>query len=145
MIALAGDITPENALALVKKYFGGIPPGPPLRRMDAWVPKFDRNIRDEMEDRVPQARIYRVYRVPGWTSADSANLALFGQVLSGSKSAPLDRALVYDKKVATAGRNRVGRRRRSEEDRTGVRELGFGEVVRIEAQQGNLELIHSFH
>ena len=64
MLSLAGDITPEAALALVKKYFDGIPPGPPLRRASGWVPRFDRHIRDEMEDRVPQARVYRVYHAP---------------------------------------------------------------------------------
>src|SRR3954470_14214287 len=30
VIALAGDVTPERALELVQKYFGGIQPGPPL-------------------------------------------------------------------------------------------------------------------
>ncbi len=69
VLSLAGDITPERALELVKKYFGGIPPGPPLPRTEQWVPRLDRNIRDEMEDRVPQARIYRVYHAPAWRDA----------------------------------------------------------------------------
>ena len=71
VLSLAGDITPERALALVKKYFDGIPPGPPLRRAEPWVPRFERNVRDEMEDRVPQALVYRVYHAPGWRDADA--------------------------------------------------------------------------
>src|SRR5262249_47831341 len=55
---LAGDITPEKALDLVTKYLGAIPPGPPLPRTDSWIPVLDRPIRDEMEDHVPQTRIY---------------------------------------------------------------------------------------
>ena len=39
VLSLAGDITPERALELVNKYFGGIPPGPPLPRTEAWVPR----------------------------------------------------------------------------------------------------------
>ena len=101
VLSLAGDITPERALELVKKYFDGIPPGPPLRRASAWVPRFERNIRDEMEDRVPQTRIYRVYHAPGWRDTDLQHLNLAAGVLSGSQSARLDRRLVYDKELAT--------------------------------------------
>jgi len=102
VLALAGDITPERALELVKKYFDGIPPGPPLARASQWIPKLDRNLRDQMEDRVPQARIYRVYHVPGWKDAEYQYLDLFSSVLSGSKSALLDRVLIYEKEYATA-------------------------------------------
>jgi zinc protease len=102
VISLAGDITPERALELVKKYFSGIPPGPPLPRTEKWVPVLDRHIRDEMEDRVPQARIYRIYHAPAWKEAELEHLNLFAEVLSGSKSARLDRRLVYEKGLATA-------------------------------------------
>jgi zinc protease len=101
VLSLAGDITPERALELVKKYFNGIPPGPPLRRAAQWVPRFERHLRDEMEDRVPQTRIYRFYHVPGWRDADVQYLNLAASVLSGSKSARLDRRLVYEKELAT--------------------------------------------
>ena len=101
VISLAGDITPERALELVKKYFNGIPPGPPLPRTEKWIPALDRNIRDEMQDRAPQARIYRVYHAPTWKEKELQHLALFADVLSGSKSARLDRRLVYEKELAT--------------------------------------------
>jgi hypothetical protein len=28
---------------MVKKYFGSIPPGPPVSRLEAWIPRFERN------------------------------------------------------------------------------------------------------
>ncbi|UMR32217.1 insulinase family protein [Massilia sp. MB5] len=102
VIALAGDITPERALDLVKKYFDSIPPGPPLPRTETWIPALDRNIRDEMEDRVPQQRIYRSYHAPAWKDASLQHLALFADVLAGSKSARLDKRLVYEKGLATS-------------------------------------------
>lgn len=102
VISLAGDITPEHALELVTKYFGGIPPGPPLGRTEQWVPTLDRNIRDEMQDRVPQTRIYRVYHAPGWKDSEIAYLNLFTDVLAGSKSARLNRRLIYEKELATS-------------------------------------------
>jgi zinc protease len=101
VISLAGDITPERALELVTKYFGGIAPGPPLPRTEKWIPVLDRNIRDEMEDRVPQARIYRIYHAPTWKEAELQHLSLFADVLAGSKSSRLERRLVYEKQLAT--------------------------------------------
>ncbi len=101
VISLAGDITPERALELVTKYFGGIAPGPPLPRTEKWIPTLDRNIRDEMQDRAPQARIYRVYHAPTWKEKELQHLNLFADVLSGSKSARLDRRLIYEKELAT--------------------------------------------
>ena len=102
VLALAGDITGEKALELVTKYFGGIAPGPPLPRTESWVPTFDRNMRDEMEDQVPQFRIYRFYHIPNWKDPELQSLALFAGVLSGSKGARLDKRLVYEKEMATA-------------------------------------------
>ncbi len=102
VISLAGDITAERAHELVKKYFGGIAPGPPVDRLERWVPRLDANVRDRMEDRVPQARIYRAYHVPAWRDPDIQRLELLAGVLSGSRSARLDRALVYQQELATA-------------------------------------------
>ncbi|WP_312549816.1 pitrilysin family protein [Massilia sp.] len=101
VISLAGDITPERALELVNKYFGAIPPGPPLPRLETWIPTLERNIRDEMEDHVPQVRIYRSWHAASWKDADTPRLALLAEVLAGSKSARLDKRLVYDKGLAT--------------------------------------------
>ncbi len=102
VLSLAGDVTPAQALALVKKYFDGIPPGPPASRASSWVPRFDRHVRDEMEDRVPQARVYRAWHAPAGRERDTQYLQLVAQVLSGSRSSRLDRRLVYDRALATS-------------------------------------------
>jgi zinc protease len=102
VLALAGDITYDDALQLVTKYFGGIQPGPPLARTEKWIPQLDRNIRDEMQDRVPEARIYRAYHAPAWKEKEIEYLKLFANTLSGAKSAPLDKRLIYDKKLANS-------------------------------------------
>lgn len=101
VLSLAGDITSERALELVKKYFGSIPPGPPTSRYEEWVPRLERNMREVMEDRVPQARVYRFWHAPGWGEQELIDLELFASVLSGSRSAPLDRAMVYDDALAS--------------------------------------------
>jgi zinc protease len=101
VLVLSGDITPQRALELVKKYFHGIPPGPPLTVAETWIPKFDHNVRDTMFDRVPQARVYRFYHAPAWKDLQLQHVSLLADVLSGSKSARLDRRLVYEKEIAT--------------------------------------------
>jgi zinc protease len=101
VLSLAGDITLDRAKELVTKYFNGIAPGPALARTEEWIPKLDRSIRDEMADRVPQTRIYRVWHAPSWRDPRVQPLKLAAEVLSGSKSARLDRRLVYEKELVT--------------------------------------------
>jgi zinc protease len=101
VLSLAGDITPQRALELVKKYFGSIPPGPPLARTEEWIPTLDHDIRDTMQDRVPQTRLTRIYHAPAWKDPRMLHVALLADVLSGSKSARLDRRLVYEKELAS--------------------------------------------
>jgi zinc protease len=96
VLSLAGDITYGQAVALVKKYFDGIPPGPPVDRATQWVPRLDGNIRDEMRDNVAQTRVHRFYHAPAWRDGTLQHLELAAGVLSGSRSARLDRRLIYD-------------------------------------------------
>src|SRR5208337_4397350 len=63
-VVIAGDITPELARQKVEKYYGEIPPGPPIAKQEAWVAKRSGTHRGTVEDRVPQARLYRVWNVP---------------------------------------------------------------------------------
>ncbi len=102
VLALAGDVTAARARELVEKYFGGIAPGPPLERHRAWVPRLERDLRDSMQDRVPQTRVYRFWHAPRWGSEELAPLELLAGVLSGSKSGRLDRRLVYEKQLVTS-------------------------------------------
>jgi zinc protease len=102
VLTLAGDITVERAQALVRKYFGDIPAGPPVSRLQQWVPRLTANIREQMPDRVPQTRLHRVYHAPPWRDSDNQALEVLANVLSGSRGALLDRQLIYQERLATA-------------------------------------------
>jgi zinc protease len=102
VVVVAGDIDAATARQKVEKYFGDIPAGPPVARQQAWVAKRTGSQRGIMQDRVPQARIYKVWNIPGWGTADADYLDLVTSVLSSGKSSRLYKRLVYDEQIATA-------------------------------------------
>jgi zinc protease len=101
VLVVAGDVKPADVRAKVEKYFGDIPSGPPVERQGAWIAKRTGSQRGWMQDRVPQARLYKVWNVPQWGSPEGENLVLLGEVLSGGKSSRLFKRLVYDDQIAT--------------------------------------------
>ena len=54
-----------------------------------------------MEDRVPQARIYKVWNTPEWVSPDSNYLDLVSDVLGSGKNSRFYKRLVYEDQIAT--------------------------------------------
>ncbi len=101
VLVLAGDIDAVEARPLVEKYFGNIDAGPPLAKRKAWVPEKSTSTHERMYDRVPQARIYRSWVVPGRTTQTRAFLDLAATVLGNGKNSRLYKALVYDAQVAS--------------------------------------------
>ncbi|HEV3042134.1 MAG TPA: pitrilysin family protein [Candidatus Angelobacter sp.] len=101
IIALAGDIDPKTAKEKVEKYFGDIPSGPPIGHQEAWIAKMSGTHRGVVQDRVPQARIYKVWNIPEYGSADGDYLSLVAACLSAGKSSRLYKRLVYDDQIAT--------------------------------------------
>ena len=100
-IVIAGDVTPADAKARVERFFGDVPPGPPLARYDAWVAKRTGEQRQKMWDRVPQARLYMVWNTPQWGTEEDTLLSIAGQILSSGKTSRLYKRLVYDAQIAT--------------------------------------------
>src|SRR6185312_11030382 len=86
VIVLAGDIDAATAKAKVEKYFGDIPPGPPVAHYEAWTAKMTGTHRERVQDRVPQARLYKVWNVPAYGSADNDYLDLVSDCLSHGKT-----------------------------------------------------------
>ncbi|MEM7357753.1 MAG: pitrilysin family protein [Pseudomonadota bacterium] len=100
-IVIAGDVEPEPTLALVKKYFGHIDAGPPQTKQSSWVAKRIGKHTQTMYDRVPQARVYKIWNVAEWGSEDADYLELASAVLSSDKKSRLYNRLVYNERVAS--------------------------------------------
>src|SRR5690606_20925399 len=101
VIVIAGDIKAEEAIAKVEKYFGDIAPVPPITKPGVWLPNLVGEKREIMQDRVPQARIYKVWVAPEWVSEDLVALDLATTVLGGGKNSRLYQRLVYEDQIAT--------------------------------------------
>ncbi|MEO6056299.1 MAG: pitrilysin family protein, partial [Gemmatimonadales bacterium] len=101
VLVVAGDVEATTIRAKVERYFGDIPSGPPIARQGVWIAKRSGNQRGVMQDRVPQPRLYKVWNVPEWGSADGDYLTLAASALSTGKSSRLYRRLVYDEQIAT--------------------------------------------
>src|SRR5438093_1308880 len=101
VIVLAGDITPGAARQKVEQYFGDIAATPPIAKQDAWIARRTGSHREIMQDRVPQARIYRQWNIPQVGSADGDYLDLVTHVLAAGKTSRLYKRLVYDEQIAT--------------------------------------------
>ncbi len=101
VLVIAGDIDAKTAKAKVEKYYGDIPPGPPVAHQEVWIAKMTGTHRQRLQDRVPQERIYKVWNVPPAFTPDSDFLDLATDVLSEGKTSRLYKRLVYDDQVAT--------------------------------------------
>jgi zinc protease len=100
-LTITGDVNPDSVVAKVTRYFGDIPSGPPVNHQESWIAKRTGHQRGVMEDRVPQARLYRVWNIPEWGSPDGDYLSLLAQTLVAGKSSRLFKRLVYDEQIAT--------------------------------------------
>ncbi len=101
-VVVAGDIDAKTALEKVKKYFGDIPSGPPIARHDSWIAKRTGTQRQEVQDRVPQTRIYKIWNTPPSGSREDNQFDLISALLSSGKSSRLYKRLVYQDQIATS-------------------------------------------
>ncbi len=101
VIVIAGDITPEVAREKVERFFGAIPASPPITRHEVAIPRRTGESRQIMQDRVPQARMYKMFVMPEYRSAEADYLDLATDVLASGKSSRLYKRLVYDAQIAT--------------------------------------------
>ena len=101
VLAIAGDVTLLQAKALAEKYFGDIPPGPPVSQFESWVARRTGAQREAMQDRVPQARIYKVWNVPATFTTGYYRLGLAASVLASGMNSRFYKRLVYEDQIAT--------------------------------------------
>ena len=100
VLVLAGDIDLATAKQKAAKYFGHIPASPTMSQPKVDVAPLGADSRSTITDKVPQARIYRIWNVAQTGTVDADRLQLLAQVFGGSRSSRLDQRLLHtDKSV----------------------------------------------
>ncbi len=101
VLVLAGDIDAKTAREKVEKYFGSIPAGPPVTHQQVWIAKMTGTHREITQEHVPLPRIYMVWNVPQFGSADADYLDLVSACLGAGKTSRLYKRLIYDDQIAS--------------------------------------------
>ena len=101
VLTIVGDFVPAEAKELISQYFsdvapaGRFPPFTPTRR----PPRVER--REVFHSPVQLPRIYRLYHLPKMGEHHWIHADLLSTVLTSDKASRLEKALVYDKQIAT--------------------------------------------
>ena len=99
-LALAGDIDPEQALALVSAYFEPIEAAERVAPVVAHA-ALHGETRILLEDRVELPRLYMAWLTPAMFAEGDADLDLAADLLANGKTSRLYRRLVFEERIAT--------------------------------------------
>jgi zinc protease len=100
ILTIVGDFEPAQAKGWVSKYFADIPAGKPITRPTIAPVSLKATTRLVHEDKVQVPRLYITWPTVGEKHADHFALEVLGPILSGTRTARLTKALVYDKQAA---------------------------------------------
>jgi zinc protease len=101
VLAIAGDVNPDDVFAAVEKYFGALPRREVPPRPDVSEPPQTSERRFTESDTLARVPALAVgYRMPPRTSPDAVTGAVVGGLLHNGEASLLFQALVKEKKVA---------------------------------------------
>jgi predicted Zn-dependent peptidase len=102
VLALTGDIDAATARPMVERWFGAIPAGPAVRKVEAAPVTLPAPVKREMTDRVATTRIIRTWSGPALDDPDRVQLEIGLLILGGLSSSRLDNALVRRQQLAVS-------------------------------------------
>ena len=101
VLAIAGDITPQQGFALAQKYFGAIPARPVPKGTDFSEPLNTAEKRLEQSDALAQVpAIAAAWKVPERGSLDQAPIAVLAELLGGGDASLFYQGLVKGREIA---------------------------------------------
>lgn len=100
VLTLAGHFDPDEALRLVETYFGPIPRGLARPEVDAALPDEMLGQVVTLDDDIQLPRVYTAFRLPSFGEPEWYSADLLSAALTGGKTSPLYRQLVYERQIA---------------------------------------------
>lgn len=102
IIAVGGDVNAEEVFATVEAHFGSIPGGPPVSRLDDFVPARSLVTSEVVQDRAPNVQIRRLWAAPGRDHRESSALRYAATILGGDDGSRLYKHLVKEAEIASS-------------------------------------------
>ena len=102
MLAIAGDVNPQEIYQKVSLYFGDIPSGPTVERQEVNIPDHPYDSYQVYEDRVPEARVLFAWNTPPFGDREDIYFDLISAILSSGKNSRLYKRLVYEDQIASS-------------------------------------------
>jgi zinc protease len=99
-LAIVGDFDPARVKSLVEKYFGSIPAGPAVPKIDVKTPAITSQKRAMVTDDVELPRVYMAWITPPIYQPGEAETNLLAQILGRGRTSRLYRDLVYRRQIA---------------------------------------------
>lgn len=101
VLAISGDVTPDQGFALAQKYFGGIAARPTPKSGDFSEPLNKAEKRVEQTDALAQVpAIAAAWKIPERGSRDQAPMAVLAELLAGGDASRLYLGLVKGREIA---------------------------------------------
>jgi zinc protease len=101
-LSIVGDFDTTQTKAWITKYFGDVSRGKPITRPKVDPVTLSAEKRLYYEDRVQVPRLYMQWPTVGEKHDDHFALDVLGTILSGSRTARITKALVYDEQAAAS-------------------------------------------
>lgn len=99
-LAIAGDFTPATLKALLARYFGPIPSGPPVPPVMVSTPPITAQRRVAVTDTVQLAQVQIGWLTAPLFTQDDADVYTAISILGGQKASRLETLLVHDRQIA---------------------------------------------
>jgi zinc protease len=99
-MVIVGDFHPDAAKQMIEKYFGPIPSGPPVPRVEAKTLPITQEKRLTVTDQVELPRVYMLWLSPPYYAPGDADADMLAHVLGSGKSSRLYKKLVYELQIA---------------------------------------------
>jgi zinc protease len=99
-LSVAGDFDPKTIKAQVEKYFGTIPEGPAVPKLEVKTPPITAERRGVVTDTVELPKVYMSWFGPSFLTQGDAENDVAAQILGGGKTSRLYQTLVHDKQIA---------------------------------------------
>src|SRR5690606_21821694 len=95
-LVIVGAVDAGSVRQKVERYFGEIPPGPPVPKRKAWVARRYETRRRQLFADVSDPLVRFVWNVPGWGTPAADYLALAAPILADGAASVLQKRLVVD-------------------------------------------------